>query len=99
MDTGQPFYSNVFHGHFALSSSQNEHSHEKIGEPSKSGGHGLPKLAIKIIYGHIIQNTPSLLDGKRRRGTLTFNCPDTINTQNTFEFIFVGYVAVDWPCQ
>ena len=21
-------------------------------------------------YGHIIQNTPSLLDGKRRRGTL-----------------------------
>lgn len=30
VDTRQPFYSNITHGHFALSSSQNQHSHEKI---------------------------------------------------------------------
>ena len=68
LDTGQPFYSNVTHGHFALSSSQNQHSHEKIGVHPNQGDMGYQNWRSK--YGHIIQNTPSLLDGKRRRGTL-----------------------------
>lgn len=43
-------------GHFALSSSQNQHSHEKIGARSKSGGQGLPKRAIKI-WSHCTKHT------------------------------------------
>lgn len=130
VDTRQPFYSNITHGHFAHSSSQNQHSHEKIRGTISIRGTWVTKTGdqnmVTSYKTHLHCWTANDAEGpwKKRYQLFKcycivcnisrkvcvvpcdcilqrahFNCPDTWNTQNTFEFIFVGYVAMDWPCQ